>query len=65
MKTFFHSKNGLHEKNSHKKWSKNFSGKFEEIRAKILRTPKNLPSTPMADITRTLHKRQVYSCGVM
>jgi len=33
---------------SHKKWSKIFSGKFGEIRAKILRTPKNLPA-PMVD----------------
>jgi len=29
---------------SHKKWPKNFSGKFGKIRAKILRTPKNLPA---------------------
>ena len=28
---------------SHKKWPKRFSGKFGEIRAKIFRTPKNLP----------------------
>jgi len=61
MKTFFYSKNGLHGKNSHKKWSKTFSGKFEEIQAKILRAPKNLPApNPMADVTRSLHKRQVY-----
>jgi len=39
-------------KYSHKKWPKIFSGKFEEIRAKILRTSKNLPApTPMADMT--------------
>jgi len=66
MKTLFYSENGLHEKNSHKKWYKIFSAKFEEIRTKILRVPKNLPApTPMADVTRSLHKRQVYSCGVM
>ena len=36
------------KRNSHKKWPKIFSGKFGKIRAKILRTPKNLPaSTPM------------------
>jgi len=41
-------KNILHEKYSHKKWPKIFLGKFGEIRAKILRTPKKLPApTPM------------------
>jgi len=31
-----------------KKWPKTFLGKFGEIRAKFLRTPKNLPApTPM------------------
>jgi len=35
---------------SHKKWPKNFSGNFGEIRAKIFRTPKNLPApTPMRE----------------
>jgi len=53
-------------KYSHKKWSKNFSGKFEESREKILRTPKNLPApSPMAKTTCTLHKSQVYPCGDM
>jgi len=66
MKTFFYSKNGHHEKIFAQMWSKIFSGTFEEIRAKILRAPKHLSAiTPMADITGTLHKRQVYSCGVM
>jgi len=66
MKTFFHSKNGLHEKIFAQKVVQIFSGKFEKIRTKILRTPKYLRApTPMADMTRTLQKRQVYSCGVM
>ena len=37
-------KEGLLEKMFAQKWSKNFSGKCGEIRAKILRTPKNLPA---------------------
>jgi len=41
-----HPKYGLHK---HKKWPKIFSGKFEEIRAKILRTPKNLPAPTTMD----------------
>jgi len=31
-------------KHSNKKWPKHFSDKFGEIRAKIFRTPKNLPA---------------------
>ena len=38
-------------KYSHKKWSKNFSGKFGEIRAKILCSPENFPAlTPMSEV---------------
>jgi len=37
---------------SYKKWPKSFSGKFGEIRAKILCTPKNLPApTPVPLLT--------------
>jgi len=35
---------GLQGVQAHKKWPKDFSGKFGEIRAKILRIPKNLPA---------------------
>jgi len=49
MKTFFSfQKRSSWENTRTKKWLKNFSGKFGEIRAKILRTPKHLPApTPM------------------
>jgi len=55
MKTFFggHTKKGLHNlcgRICRQKLYKNFSGKFGEIRAKILRTPKILPS-PIPVIT--------------
>jgi len=57
MKTFFegHPKQDLHEKDVRK----NFSGKFGAIRAKILRTPKNVPApTPMVprDVVRQTRK---------
>jgi len=46
----------------HKKWPKNFSGKFGEVQAKILRTPQNLPApTPTACLKRLagiLRKKQ-------
>jgi len=65
MKTFFHSKNGLHKKIFSQKVAQNFLGKFEEIREKILRTLKNLLApTPIAGMTCTLHKSQFHSCGV-
>ena len=42
-------------KYSHKRLSEDFSGKFKEIRAKIFRTPKNLPApTSMAEWTLML-----------
>jgi len=46
MKTFFggHPNNSFHEKTFAQKWPKNVSDKFGKIRAKILRTPKNLPA---------------------
>ena len=41
---------GLHEKIFAQKIAQKFSGKFGEIRAKILRTPKNLPAaTPVVN----------------
>jgi len=44
-------KEGLLEKIFAQKVAQNFSGKFGEIREKILRTPKNLPApTPMVEV---------------
>jgi len=49
-------------KYSHKVLPGNFSGKFREIRAKIVRTPKNWPApTPMAwkhTVTATINRAQ-------
>jgi len=45
-----HQKKRLWEKPCRQKSHENVSGKFGEIRAKILRTPKTLPaSTPMSE----------------
>jgi len=40
---------------------KSFSGKFEEIRAKILRTPKNLPAPTLMPKHIVLSRRQAHS----
>jgi len=54
MKTLFggHPKNGLHENIFAQKVTQKFAGKFGEIRTKILRNPKNLP-TRMAFIQQS------------
>jgi len=49
-------KNVFMRKYLQKKWPENFSGKFEGIWAKILRTPQNLPApTPMSPNTARLY----------
>jgi len=65
IKTFLFQKRSSWEKFA-QKVVQNFFGQVWGNSGKILGAPKNLPApTPMADMTRLLHKRQVYSCGVM